>query len=171
MKERNARKTRYGQTTLLEKVATIAWLTLLRTWSTAKPVASPNLTSALRILYRLCVREKDEQRSNLRIANETIGRTCTDTLPYNQIQFVQPGALSVWRSYVPAKERTIDELCTGAKLLWLGPKQLDKETDVFLVVHGPLPLFAQLTLTTHTRRRIHVSIIRPLCWILVSRTE
>lgn len=100
--------------------------------------------TALVILYKLATSPfvyPNRTKPWKRVVGDTAFRHIAVSLNTAQVQYVLGETRSVYEGW--AKKRglplTVEELQGGARLLWIGPKRLDR---VLLYVHGTLSLIA-----------------------------
>ncbi|KAJ7460560.1 Alpha/Beta hydrolase protein [Mycena latifolia] len=126
-------KTQYAQ---------LDWMDYLTILAVVLPLPAVLLWSALTTAYA----SHNSERSLRRILGDTAIRHCVTYLSTSQIQSVTGTTLSTYMQWTKqtAHPSIVDDLGGGARLLWIGPKHLDR---VILVVHGgafmlPIPYFA-----------------------------
>ncbi|KAF8884709.1 Alpha/Beta hydrolase protein [Mucidula mucida] len=135
------RPPKYAETTVFGKLVIAFWIILL----------------PFHIGWKLAI-NITTSKSWTRIVTEGFSRYFTDHLKYNQIQWLQPDTFGILKKWTRRRKVTVtvDELPSGAKLLWMGPKRLDK---VILYIHGggfvfPLSDFA-IAFWNHVCSELH----------------
>ncbi|KAF9033942.1 alpha/beta-hydrolase [Hymenopellis radicata] len=109
---------KYAETNVFEKLAIGFWIILL----------------PFHIVWKLAL-NITTSKPWTRIVTESFSRYFTDHLTYNQIQWLQPDTFGILKKWTRHHKITVtvDKLPSGASLLWMGPKRLDR---VILYIHG-----------------------------------